>query len=217
MLLSSKTCCAAAGLAALIQVYPLRAQQQDASLPPSRMLATAALAGQTVAVLPFTLVVADPALESDSVYASYRDRRAGLLRADSLLGESLQTRGPEVNWVLAPQLRKMARRSAGMVADPDNMGQAVLRAPNMTRVPDRLRSSMRGLLALADGRLALVPASLGFGPDKDGRLRADVTLVLADTRSGKVLWRSLAYGRGASPDEALKAAVAAVLPLTTSQ
>jgi hypothetical protein len=37
--------------------------------------------------------------------------------------------------------------------------------------------------------------------------------VLVDSRSGKVLWRTLAYGRGASPDQALNAAVAAVLPL----
>jgi hypothetical protein len=62
--------------------------------------------------------------------------------------------------------------------------------------------------------VALVPASLGFGPESDGRVRADLTLVLADSRTGKVIWRSLAYGRGKSPDEALNAAVAAVLPLS---
>jgi hypothetical protein len=116
--------------------------------------------------------------------------------------------------VLPPELRKIARRSAGVIDDPDQMGQAILRAPNITKVPDPLRSSLRGLVALAGGRLALVPASLGFGPEGDGRIRADLTLVLADSRSGKILWRSLAYGRGASPDEALKAAVAAVLPFS---
>jgi len=40
----------------------------------------------------------------------------------------------------------------------------------------------------------------------------DLSLVLTDSRSGKVLWRTLAYGQGASPDQALKAAMAAVLP-----
>jgi hypothetical protein len=184
------------------------------ALPPVKPLATAALAGQTIAVLPLTLVVADPVLESDSLYSSYRDRRGALLRADSLVGEALLTRGPEVTWVLPPQLRKIARRSAGFVDDPDQMGQAILRSPNLTSVPDPLRSSLRSLVALVGGRMAMVPASVGFGPEPNGQIRADLTLVLADSRSGKVLWRSLAYGRGASPDQALKAAVAAVLPLS---
>jgi hypothetical protein len=191
---------------------PLHAQGKTAVLPPIRPLATAALAGQTVAVLPLTLVVADPILETDSVYARYKDRRTALLRADSLIGEGFQARSPEVNWVLPPQLRKIARRAAGVVEDPDQMGQAILRAPNLERVPDPLRSSIRSLVALAGGRMALVPAALGFEPEPNGQIRADLSLVLTDSRSGKVLWRTLAYGRGASPDQALNAAMAAVLP-----
>jgi hypothetical protein len=200
-----------AGLLMLLAA-PLHAQGKTAVPPPVLPLATAALAGQTVAVLPLTLVVADPALESDSVYARYRDRRTALLRADSLVGEGFQARSPEVNWVFPPQLRKIARRAAGVVDDPDQMGQAILRSPKMMKVPDPLRSSIRGLVALAGGRLALVPASLGFGPESNGQIRADLSLVLTDSRSGKVLWRTLAYGRGASPDQALNAAMAAVLP-----
>lgn len=190
------------------------AQEQPKPLPAVQTLATGQLAGQTIAVLPITLVVADPTLESDTVYQRYRERRAALLRADSLVGAGLQARGPEVNWVLPPELRKIARRSAGFVEDPDQMGQAVLRSPNLTKVPDPLRSSLRELVAVVDGRLAMVPASLGFGPEANGQIRADLTLVLADCRSGKVLWRSLAYGRGATPDQALSAAVAAVLPVS---
>ena len=190
------------------------AQDQPKPHPAVQTLATGALAGQTVAVLPITLVVADPTLESDTLYRPYRERRAALLRADSLVGAGLQGRGPEVNWVLPPELRKIARRSAGCVEDPDQMGQAILRAPNLTKVPDPLRSSLRGLVAVVDGRIALVPASVGFGPEPNGQIRADLSLVLADCRNGKILWRSLAYGRGATPDQALSAAVAAVLPVS---
>jgi hypothetical protein len=200
-----------AGLLLLLAV-PLHAQGKTRALPPVRPLATASLAGQTIAVLPLTLVVADPALESDSLYARYKDRRTALLRADSLVGEGLQARSPEVNWVLPPRLRKIARRASGVVDDPDQMGQAILRSPKMEKVPDPLRSSIRGLVALAGGRMALVPAALGFGPESNGQIRADLSLVLTDSRSGKVLWRTLAYGRGASPDQALNAAIAAVLP-----
>jgi hypothetical protein len=45
-------------------------------------------------------------------------------------------------------------------------------------------------------------------------VRAELSLVAADTRSGKVLWRSLALGSGPTPDAALTAALNAVLPLT---
>lgn len=199
----------------LVALLACRLNAQDGPKPesPVTTLATAPLAGQTITVLPLTLVVADPALESDTLYAAYRDRRLALLRADSLVGAGFQARGPEVNWVFPPELRKLARRSAGVVDDPDQMGQAILRG-RMERVPDRLRSSIRGLVAVAGGRMAMVPASLGFGPESNGRIRADLTLVLVDSRSGKILWRSLAHGRGATPDQALNAAVAAVLPLS---
>lgn len=184
---------------------------------PVPILPTARMSGQTVAILPITLVVADPALQADPVYAAYTDRRAALARADSLVSGGMVARAPEVNWVPPRDLRKMARRSAGYLADPDQMGQAVLRGPKILVVPDPLRSSLRGLMAVAGGRLALVPAAIGFGPEPDGRIRADLSLVLADARTGKVVWRSLAYGRGKSPDEALSAALAAVLPLDGGQ
>ena len=72
-------------------------------------------------------------------------------------------------------------------------------------------------MAVAGGRFALVPASVGFGPEPDGSIRADVSLVLADSRSGKVLWRSVALGRGKTLDEALSGAIAAVLPADAGQ
>jgi hypothetical protein len=198
------------------------AQREPAAAAPTKdqpaaVLPTSRLSGQTVAILPITLVVADPVLQSDSSYAMYRDRRTALAQVDSLVSEGIATRAPEVNWVPPRDLRKMARRSAGYLTDPDQMGQAVLRGPKITVVPDPLRSSLRSLMAVAGGRLALVPASLGFGPEPDGRIRADLSLVLADSRSGKVIWRSIALGRGKTPDEALNAAIVAVLPLDGGQ
>ncbi len=185
--------------------------------PPTAILPTSRFTGQTVAILPITLVVADPALQDDSAYASYRNRKLALAQADSLISESITSRAPEVNWVPPRELRKMARRSAGYLADPDQMGQAVLRGPKVTVIPDPLRSSLRSLMAVAGGRVALVPASLGFGPEPDGKIRADLSLVLADSRTGRVMWRSIALGRGETPDQALNAAMAAVLPVSGGQ
>ena len=181
--------------------------------PPVAMLPVSRLTGQAVAILPMTLVVADPTLQADSIYASYRDRRAAMAQADSLIAEAIVSRAPEVNWVPPRELRKIARRSAGYLTDPDQMGHAVLRGPKVTVIPDPLRSSLRSLMAVAGGRVALAPASLGFGPEPDGQIRADLTLVLADARTGKVIWRSVALGRGKTPNDALNAAIAAVLPV----
>jgi len=194
----------------------LHAQDELKPLPPVPALPVGSLTGQSIAVLPITLVVADPELESSTAYDPGKEHRPALQRTDSLIGQGLETRGPEVHWILPPEVRKVARRSAGFVDDPDQMGQAVLRSPKMSKVPDPLRSSLRGLVALVGGRLALVPASLGFGPEPNGQIRADLTMVLADARNGKVLWRSVAYGRGASPDQAIKAAMAALLPASGS-
>ena len=184
----------------------------EAPVPP---VPTEALVGQQVAVMPMTLVAPDPALQSDSVYAPYRDRRTTLLWADSLIGEALVGRAPEVRWVLPPELRKVARRSPGIVGDPDQMGQAMLRSPKLRDIPDPLRSSLRNLMAVVGGRAVMVPASLGFGRQADGQIRADLLLVIADTRTGKVLWRSPAVGSGQDPQTALDAALTAVLPLDT--
>ena len=156
------------------------------SSTPVAILPAASITGQTVAIVPITLVVADPSLQADSVYAAYTDRRGALARADSLVGEAIVTRAPEVNWVPPRELRNIARRSAGYLVDPDQMGQAALRGPKILVVPDPLRSSLRGLMAVAGGRFALVPAAVGFGPEPDGRIRADLSLVMADTRTGKV-------------------------------
>jgi len=207
-------------IAALLSFSCAAGAQQPAPPPPPAPtgpvvlpVPTEALVGQNVALMPITLIAPDPALQSDPTYAPYRDRRTALLWADSLIGDAFTARAPEVRWILPAELRKVARRSPGIVGDPDQMGQAALRAPKMRELPDPLRSSLRNLMAVVGGRVAMVPAAIGFGRQADGRIRADLSLAAADTRSGKVLWRSIATGSGADPREALDAALLAVLPL----
>ena len=204
---------------------------------PTRQLGLTAFAGQAIPVLPLTLVAPDPALADDSVYADWRDRTTALRTADTIIGEALMERGPEVQWILPPELRKIARRSPGMVGDPDQLGQAVMRNPKLERLPDNFRQNIRGLVAVAGNRYVLIPAALGFtrapaapsassapaAPSTSSAaavpavpavpVRADLSLVLADVRNGVVLWRSAASGTGDTPRAALRAAMAAVLPL----
>jgi hypothetical protein len=185
------------------------------SAPPKRpkALNTLALAGEAIAVLPLTLTAVDPVLARDSTLAPLGDRRLVRRWADSVIGDGLQARAPEVTWVLPPKLRQIARRNPGMVPEPDQMGQSILRSPKIKRVPDPLRTNLRSLTSFTGGRFAIVPAALAFVRDTSGSLRADLSVALTDTRTGAVAWHALTWGMGASPDEALHAAVAAVLPL----
>ena len=193
----------------ILLALPLAAQQV-----PIIPVPTEGLAGQQVGLVPLTLVATDPAFQSDTLFDRYRDRRTTLSWADSLIGDAFVGRAPEVKWVLPPALRKIARRAPGLVDDPDQMGQALLRSPKIRDVPDPLRASLRNLMAVAGGRVVMVPAALGFTREADGRVRAELSLVAADTRSGKVVWRSIALGDGPTPAAALTAALDAVLPVT---
>jgi hypothetical protein len=177
---------------------------------PIKPLITTSLAGQEIAVTPITLVIA---LDTLVRIAPLNDRVTALAWADSLVGEALLGRSPEVKWVLPHELRKIARRAPTVAPDPDRMGQAVLRSPELKEVPDPLRSQLRSMVAMVGGRFALVPAALSFVPDTSGVIRAELALVLADTRTGKVLWRTVAWGLGTTPLHALTAALATVLPV----
>lgn len=177
---------------------------------PIKPLVTSSLAGQQIAVVPITLVIGTDTLPR---IAPLNDRVKALAWADSIIGEGFLARGPEVKWVLPADLRKVARRAPTVAPDPDRMGQSLLRTAELKDVPDPLRSQLRSLMALVGGRFVMVPASLSFVPDTSGAIRAELSLVLADTRTGKVLWRTVGWGLGATPAAALSAAMATVLPV----
>jgi hypothetical protein len=182
----------------------------DSLPPPTIPLLTEALAGQPIAVLPLTLAVADSTLAGGELF---RNRTALLAWADSIVGEKLMARAPEIEWKLPSDLRDIARRSPGVVTDPDRMGQAVMRAPELDVIPDPFRSHLRSLVAISGGRHALVPAALVFRQPEPGLVRVEFMLVLGDARSGQVLWRTLANAAGGTPAAALGAAMDAVLPI----
>ena len=177
---------------------------------PVKPFPTTPFAGQSIAVTPFTLIVA---VDSLARVPPLGDRATSLAWADSIVGTTLSARGPEVKWVLPPELRKIARRAPGIAPDPDRMGQSLMREKSMETVPDPLRTNLRSLLALVGGRYAFIPAAPTFIPDSTGSVRAELSLVLADTRTAKVLWRTLTWGIGATLSRALAAAMENALPV----
>lgn len=176
---------------------------------PTAPLPTAGISGQRVVVYPLTLVAADDRLAWS---AALSPRRVALERADSLIGDALTGRAPEVTWVLPPALRQAARRNAPVTTDPDQMATSLLRASALTKLPDPLWSQMRSLTAMAGERYALVPASLVFFPAPEGGGRAELTVVLADVRTGAIGWRTVARAAGGDPWEALRRALKALTP-----
>ena len=182
---------------------------------PTAPLPTAGMAGQQVPVWPLTLVAAEDTLHWDALIGN---RRVTLDKCDSIIGTLLGARAPEVSWVGPPELRHIARRGAGIVADPDQMGTSFLRAENLIDVPDPLRYQLRTLLGLVGGRYALIPAGLvfrvppGHPPTNPPVATAELSMIMVDTRVGKIGWRTVARGQGEDPWTALTRAVKALTP-----
>ena len=186
------------------------AHAQQAPKPPKPQpapaLMLAPLAGAPIAVLPVTYLVADSGI------AGLPATRAGRVAwADSVLEEAFLSRGPEAKWIWPAELRRIARRAPGMVADPDQMGQSVMRSPNLKKVFDPLLANLRSLVAMTNGRFVMIPAEIRF-TNGAGGVTAEMTLVLADARSGSVAWRSVPIATATTASAALAATVAWILP-----
>lgn len=180
------------------------------NLPPTAPLPTAGLAGQRVALTPLTLVGAEDSLHLDSLI---NNRRATLNKSDSIIGALLTARAPEVTWVGPEELRHTARRAPGVATDPDQMGTAFLRAERLIDVPDPLRYQLRTLVGLAGGRYAMIPGGLVFRR-RPGRtdITAELSLVMVDTRVGRIGWRTVARADADDPWTALTKAVKNLTP-----
>jgi hypothetical protein len=178
-------------------------------------LPTAGLAGQRVSLYPLTLVAAEDSLGWDALL---RERRTTLTRADSIIGTLLTARAPEVGWILPADLRRTARRAIGIATDPDQMGTSVLRAEKLDVVPDPLRTQLRSLTALAGDRFAVIPAALIYKrrPHTAAapllQATAELSIVMVDVRTARVVWRTTARSDGADAWTALTGAVKALTP-----
>lgn len=183
----------------------------DGVAPVTLPLPVTMIVGQEVVVLPITLVVAENALGwADSLPT----RAAALGMADSMIAEFLTTRAPEVNWVLPARLRELYRRNPIVLADPDRMPSAVLRGQRVDAVPDPMRAQLRTLVAFTGGRFVMAPAALFFTATPDGQGRAQLSVAIADTRTGRIMFRTVATGDASGPRVALRRALRSLVPET---
>lgn len=184
--------------------------QPATDVPPrAAPLPTAAMGGQQVTVYPLTLVATDRELNWGELVGARAD---ALSRADSLVAAFLTARAPEVTWIFPDDLRRAARRAPGLLAEPDQIATALLRSGDTRRVPDPLRSQMRGLTGVVGDRYALVPASLVFVPAETRPGRAELSLVVTDVRTGMIEWRTTAWAEADDPWTALWDALTTLVP-----
>ena len=184
---------------------------------PTAPLPTAGIAGERVALTPLALVAAEEALRWDSLIGA---RRTTLDKCDSIIATLLAARASEVSWVTPAELRHVARRAPGIAPDPDQMGTPFLRASNIIDVPDPLRYQLRTLMGLVGGRYVMVPAGLVFRVASPGTTprgtpalaTAELSVVLIDSRIGRIGWRTIARGEGDDPWTALTRAVKSLTP-----
>jgi hypothetical protein len=199
-------------IAAALSCGGKKSAQEPAPVP-TAPLPTAGLAGQRVALTPLALVAAEDTLHWDALIG---DRRVTLDKSDSIIATLLTARAPEVTWVGPAELRQTARRAPGIAADPDQMGTPFLRAEKIVVVPDPLRHQLRTLLGLVGGRYAMVPAGLVFrqtaGRPNGRTATAELSVVLIDTRIGRIGWRTVARGEGDDAWTALTRAVKSLTP-----
>jgi hypothetical protein len=186
---------------------PPKQQKPDV---PAIPLPTFSLSGQPVSVVPIEMIVV--ASDTLDTLAILQDHEHALRWADSLIGLALLERAPEIKWVLAPELRKKALRAPGVMTDPDRMGQSIMRNPKMDATPDPLRSYLRSMTAVVGGDFALIPAAIMIEAVPDSGLRVYLAMVMSNTRTGDVVYRTMAVGLGSNPTRALKAAMLTVIP-----
>ena len=127
-------------------------------------------------------------------------------------GQTVTLRGPTSSWGGPDALRRAARPTPGMLADPDQMPTAMLRVPGLDMIPDPLRTQMRTLTGVAGDRYVLVRAGLAFTPTPERPRRADLTVVITDVRLGTVGWRTVAQGEGDDLWSALWDALQTLVP-----
>jgi hypothetical protein len=186
---------------------------QDSKEFRGRVLATPALAGLSVPVLTLGGFGVDSTLASgDSVLGGWSSRAAAITRFDGILGSYLTDNSPDVKWVLPDALRRMAKRAPSILPDPDRLGHQVMSAENVRRVPNPLASRLRQLVAMGDARHVFIPSGLLLKRDSLGTVQAELAAQLVDARLGDVLWRTYATGKGRSPDAAVRAAIATMVP-----
>jgi len=135
------------------------------------------------------------------------------LAAYAALDTALRRDARDVDWQGLDEQLRTARRNPTLGLEPQRFPTAYLIEPAMTQVPDPIFAEMRTLAAITGARFAVIPAGARLKKATDGYL-AEYVLVVADARTGNVMWRGRALGRPAATAEAALNSAAGTVIIT---
>lgn len=141
--------------------------------------------------------------------------------ADAELAFALPGRQGTAEWVLPAELRRAVASAPGMDVSLDRLPVDMFLRAEVQRVGDPLYGNLRRLAALTDAQAALIPVQADYraaappdtmpGTDRSevadtaGRIpapgRVEVTAVLLEVRSGRVLWHGVVGGAPGPADD----------------
>lgn len=146
----------------------------------------AGYADRAVLVLPMQRVSDIPNLASSQSPAALAFREAMDYELRFAFGDE-----PPRRWVWAPAIITIARRNAGVTADPMRLSIEGLtgKLPEPEEpISESLRTQVRQLIALTDARYVLIPVSVRSFERPNGMRRATMRVVLVDGRLATVRW-----------------------------
>ena len=108
---------------------------------------------------------------------------------DEELADAFRKRGVRSSWTFGPGITAAAMRNGGLVQDPRELAAESLRRIQAGDTPlmEPLGTQIRQLIALQDGRYALIPIEVDVD-NRPGRGLGRLKLVLVDSRTARVLW-----------------------------
>jgi hypothetical protein len=155
--------------------------------------------GATQVAPPLAAMAARPVLVLPVQYVAFSDslgwRRQGLVAdrilatLDDSIAVALGDRGL-ASWTFAPAITASARRNAGMTADPHALAAEGLRRlvkAGDDPLSEPLASQIRSLVALREGRYAILPVILRL-ENLGAGARASLLLYLIDSRTARIAW-----------------------------
>ncbi len=153
--------------------------------PPARS-ALSGMLGRPLLVLPAQyLAIAAPGGRYEISMAN----RQLLALFDEELADAFRKRGVRSSWMFAQQITEAAMRNGGLVPDPRELSaETIRRLPaGDTPLPEPLGTQIRQLIALQEGRYALVPVEVDVD-SRPGYSAGVLRVMLIDARTARIVW-----------------------------
>lgn len=147
-----------------------------------------AMAGRQVLVMPVqrNVIVVDQGIDQAAAMEGWNF----IVALDDSLASALTARGVGSTWTFASTITSVAKRNGGLAGDPHALAagglQRLVKAGD-DPVSEPLASQIRTLVALREGRYAVLPAAVRF-ENVTGGARGTMVVYLIDSRTARIVW-----------------------------